>query len=242
MNKTALLICTENREFMIDTLLVFMGKEELSLKCLLLNSSKFQNPIEIKKLLDGENLFEESSSFDKLSVTLLDDDFDFKSFEPVQDKIYWIKSLDSKQKLDIKKIPTTNFRFENPTKITKKLTESLEKEIGKSVIKEYNSYYELLEEAYIRSLLEGSKNFDKKLEPTPLFFLSVNNLNKFYQSVTENEIQLILSLILTKSLKAKNYRLSKEITRIDYNLKSGKSKLTTKNCFGLAMFDYLNNA
>jgi hypothetical protein len=144
---------------------------------------------------------------------------------------FWIQKLTADDKRIIKK---SNLEALTLKKITKSLTLKLEKELNfNSKLIEYNSYQSIIEEEYLFSLGEGHR---VKQEFQPLLFMfGINDLSKFYKKITDDEMQLILSLIYSKALKVGNETLSRKVMDIDKAIKTSNGILNQKNIWGANM-------
>jgi hypothetical protein len=144
---------------------------------------------------------------------------------------FWIQKLTADDKKIIKK---SNLESLTLKKITKSLTPKIEKELNfNSKLTEYNSYQSIIEEEYLFSLGEGHR-VKQEFQPL-LFMLGINDLSKFYKKITDDEMQLILSLIYSKALKVGNVTLSRKVMDIDKAIKTSNGILNQKNIWGVNM-------
>jgi hypothetical protein len=144
---------------------------------------------------------------------------------------FWIQKLTADDKKIIKK---SNLEALTLKKITKSLTPKIEKELNfNSKLTEYNSYQSIIEEEYLFSLGEGHR-VKQEFQPL-LFMLGINDLSKFYKKITDDEMQLILSLIYSKALKVGNVTLSRKVMDIDKAIKTSNGILNQKNIWGVNM-------
>lgn len=232
-----MLIETDNKEYLLDFLLNL--PTNIDKKVLPYLEGKLLDITYNEQLAAGDldSLFEDDQSnrLNQIEVTKLEPGYNFTSFsESKQDQIFWIESLDTSQKVQLKKLSIKPISI---SKISKKLEPRITQELGlKTKLTDYTSYYELISESYIKELTDGF-SYEQAIQ-TPLFFLGVKNLDKFYKSAIDSEFQLILSLIFSKAIKSSDQKLAKTITETDYMVKSGKTAMSNKNILGYNLFKY----
>jgi hypothetical protein len=169
---------------------------------------------------------------DRDTQDLFNDEFSIVVIDKVEADMtsgcYWIPKLMADDKKNIKK---ANLETVTIKKIIKQLTPKLEKELNfTSKLSEYTSYQAIIEEEYLFTLGEGHR---VKQEFQPLLFMfGINDLSKFYKKISDDEMQLILSLIYSKALKVGNDTLSKKVMQIDKTIKTSNGILNQKNIWG----------
>jgi hypothetical protein len=204
---------------------------ELLMEYILIN--QYPNE-EVLPYLEGKKRLNVTT--DRNTQDLFNDEFSIvlvESIDPdMTEGYYWINKLMAEDKRVIKK---NNLDTVTLKKITKSLTPKLEKELNfQSKITEYTSYQAIVEEEYLFTLGEG---YSKKEEFQPLLFMyGINDLSKFYKKITDDEMQLILSLIYSKALKVGNETLAKKVMTIDKTIKTSNGVLNQKNIWGVSMF------
>lgn len=175
-------------------------------------------------------------TFDRNTQDLFSDELSIcitENVEPdMSEGYYWIPKLSAEDKRIIKK---NDLSIVSLKKITKQLTPRITKELNfKSQLTEYTSYHSILEEEYLFTFGEG---YSKKEEFKPLLFMfGINDLSKFYKKITDDEMQLILSLIYSKALKVNNETLSRKVMNIDKSIKTSNGVLNQKNLWGITMY------
>lgn len=228
---------TDNREILKEIVLYDLIKNGANIDILpYFNGTKSFIFVE----QEMEDLFSDNENLD-ITITQFNESH-FSDIEDIKrsDKFYVVEKLDLATKNKLKK---NGINIISQSKINKVLESKIIGEIRLKqpaftiFNKDYTSYYEILEESYILSL--GGK-LTKAIPPTPLFFLGLSNLDKFYKNANDNELQLMLSLLLTKTLKnlggEKESSIAKAVYKTDCDIKNGGNMLSSKNIFGYNLF------
>jgi hypothetical protein len=212
-----MLIESDSYEVLIEYILSNYLKEESVLEYL--TGLKKLNVTEVNQ---GVDLFSEDLSIVKVDNVNID----------FEDNIYWIEKLtaDDKKVLKKKNIETVVLK-----KIDKSLLQRVLKELNfESKLNDFTSYYEILEEEYLFTLGKGYRKTVKSEQL--LFMMSINDISKFYKKVTDDEIQLILSIIFSKAIKSNNEKIARSIMNIDKSIKTSMGRVSQKNIFGINLY------
>jgi hypothetical protein len=216
-----MIIEADNYEFVLEYYLIEAQKDALILDYF--NNKKKLN---LTNDTNSQDLFN-----DEVSVVVIDS-IDSNNVEIYNQGMFWVNKLSSEDKRIIKKNSLQSITIK---KISKTLLPKLEQELRfKSNLKEFTSYHEIIEEEYLFSLGGGYRK-EQHFEPL-LFMYSINDLGKFYKKASDDELQLILSLIFSKALKANNEKLARNIMQADKMIKTSKGRLNAKNIFGINIF------
>jgi hypothetical protein len=180
--------------------------------------------------LEGRKNIELTESFE--SIDLFDSEFKICKIESItsikSEGVYWIEKLTADDKKLLKKSAIEVLTLK---KIEKSLILQLESELNfKSKLQEWTSYQEIIEEEYLFTL--GGVTRAQIFQPLP-FMYSINDMSKFYKIITDDEMQLILSLVFSKALKVKNEKLAKTILKIDKTIKNSNGRINQKNIWGV---------
>ncbi len=191
---------------------------------------KYLNTNNFRDFLEGKIGIKFTESFE--SIDLFDDEFKICKIDDIKliktDGVYWIEKLTAEDKKFLKK---QSIEVITIKKIDKSLFPLLEKELKfKSQLQEWSSYQEVIEEEYLYTL--GGFRKTQTFKPLPFMF-SINDMSKFYKTITDDEMQLILSLIFSKALKVKNEKLAKTVLDIDKTIKNSNGRINQKNIWGV---------
>jgi hypothetical protein len=189
-----------------------------------LKEDSFRDYLEGKKSIDITDSIE--------NIDLFDSGFKVCKIESIKsiksDGIYWIDKLTADDKKILKKESVETITLK---KLDKSLLPQLEKELNfKSKLQEWTSYQEIIEEEYLFTL--GGITRSQTFQTLP-FMLSINDMSKFYKILTDDEMQLILSLVFSKALKVKNEKLAKTVLNIDKTIKNSNGRINQKNIWGV---------